>query len=295
MIRVTRGIKRVRIDVYTTTRGYMCVGSYCRPNRLLRNFYLLLWGLLTDTTQRLVDVYGRTCSGVPCGGNLACGKPIVAVCRESRLLGFNAYNCDTVGDFGCEAVAVEGNCAAWAGAANADGNSILTRFQLHITCDGRRWCTRYAMAHDVIAVTRGRAVKHKICFNSPWTQDAAALIAAVACNCNSMTATSITGQTFNLRGAGELIAGPADIVLVTDAGNLVPAMYRYAHITDTYAYINLTGVLATTEAIRPSRAALCAKVFDTGGGTRLLPLVNLGAIPLEPNKVYSISVHIFGG
>ena len=297
-VRVKRGIKRVKIDVYVrnSIQGYFIVGNKAypitQPNRLLRNFYALLWGILTDSNVGMADAGGGWYS-MRVAGDVAYSVAYICTCAESSELDFDSYNCSRNSCHSAGAFTVTDNCAEYGCAVEKGGNSIMSFFRLF---DTGGYCRGVAMAHKVVSVAGGQTVKHRICFGSPWLRNIAAVVASIACDCNKIVATDVNGDTYNLRGGGEVVAGPAEIVVETGGMLIKTRMYRFAEITANYAYLHFTGLIAPTENISADNIWLMGKFYDTGGGARETPVMKVsGGTTLEKGKLYSIAVHVIGG
>jgi len=309
-IHVTEEAGKTNIDIYirNSIRGYFVVGNKVYPNRLLKNFYALLWGILTDTYTYMRDVWGnerlmhvcgdtfKHARGLVCTGDIAFAEAVIATCEESNELGFNAYVCNIVDACLVSEVKVSGSCVEYGCAIGTGGNSIMTFFILY---DSQMHIRPIAIAHKAISVAGGQTVKHRICFDKPWNSNIAAAIAAIACDCGDIVATDLLGSQYYLPGMLEITAQPAEIAVASDGVIMRTYTRRFAYFTNTHAFLHFEGLINPLKTIILDKIILLGKFFDPACKIRVTPVLEAPVetpeeIVLKAGELYSIGIHIVG-
>ena len=251
------------ITIYAPIRGFgvFRAGGRIveRRNRLLHNFFRMLYGILSYQNVTVYDsggnAYTWNLQNDPMTRGPWGGCPHADRCAETEELPFSANICSrNCRDDGYEddvglAELTDRVCAQLTLPAGCNANSTTIAVAISTT-EGTVAGVR--LAHSVATIVAGDIVAHRICFYEPWLRNFAAIWAAIFCDCDRFSAVDMNGTQFDIRGSGDVFEGSAKMVIGygTDPFTFVDhsltnpkevATTISADITDTYANIVITG------------------------------------------------------
>jgi len=279
-------------------------------DRVVRNFWLLLYGLLSYSDQTLQAVDGRYWTIRITGDISHGGYRRIYTCAETQEVAFNAFGCQGIEDLGQE--------DGWNSYASGDisvfevwktptkdANSSALAFGLF---DTYGWAHTVLMSHAVGAIYAYQTFKHKLVAKVPFLYNLIAIIGSIYLDNNVPTAVDMGGNTFNPGGVTVIAGGAASIVLGTGTKGVSPADYTLTNpvqvktailgnITDTYAEIDLYGYLTPTDDMTATEIGIMLPVRDSGGGvhnTLIFRYLLSSPLTFKAGKLYTIKIVLYG-
>jgi len=306
------------IRIHASIRGFLVDDrGFEYRNRLLKNFYSLLYGILAYQNVVLVPRHGDPYTA-RVTGNLTCrysGKPDVPVvmhrCTDTETIPFNSYTCDVLGsddvpyDRIFQVSLGDRECVEAMTTSNYDCNSTTISPCFYGT-DGGVYTT--LLNHVVAPISVGRITEVRICFYEPWLKNFARIWTAILCDCNNFDAIDVNGTSFYIRGSDQIFGGKVKLLLGVGTSPFSFDNYAlespkeidykiYNHISDTYADIRIVSYYTPEQDETVYEVGLVLPIYDTNGNLHdvlILRHVNPDGYKLTGGQVNIIEILIYG-
>jgi len=299
----------IRLDRYLR---FEAVSGRGKPvaDRLLKNFWTLLIGMITYSNMYMVEVNG-TAYAIRVTGDIAYGGTRrIYTCSDNVELAFNAYSCSVVEIFTSEdswSLYTSGSNSIFEVVKTATkvANSSLLAFGLNDTSGGVR---TMAMSHVLQSIQPSAQVVHRLVAATPFLFNLVAALRAIYHDTDAQSVVDMSGTTVYLKGSGTILAGAARLYLGTGTKPVSPTDYTltnptllstaiYYTLTDTYARIDIYGSIYPNVDTTFTEVGLAWRLYDTGGQARdVLIMRYLLPQPLtaKAGKVYTIRLSLYG-
>ena len=256
--------------------GEVIVGSKRVKNRLLRNFFALLAGILAHQNVTMIGTGGGSFTANITGDISAGGGSKIATCSDTDTLAFNAYNCTQVESQNKLVVSsyVDGAKSVIEVVANftKPASSVLLIDALLDTLGNGHSA---AYGHSVISVPELATIRYRIVFELPLLLNFARAINGDLCDCGDPVATDMNGNQFNVNGQGTIFTGGAKILLGQGTTSPSPTDYTLTNpielttyvryiLNDQFAEIIVKGVYVPNASTTVPEIGLAITVRDTG-------------------------------
>jgi len=278
-------------------------------NRLLKNYYELIRGLLTNAHSNLKEINGLT-EFYDTDGDVASGDARICVGDNTEELDFAgyvltspSYTTISLAEIIALASSIEVRLSATAGKT---GSIVGTDFYVRNSDFVAR---RVLQACKLLSVTSGESIIYKLIFNEPWLYNMANWIYGIADNLNAPNEKDLAGVVYTLRSSGDANVDKSKIVTGNGTDAWSPTDYALTnpieHETTFHYWVTDYAVeyVWRTWYIPPSdeqieEIGLVQKLYDDGGGQHdtLLARIALGASPLNlvGGNYYIIRLRIVG-
>jgi len=278
-------------------------------DRLLRNFYALIYGAFTHTNPTMIDDGGNTFTANVSGDITGGEKCRVVLCSEESELPFNAHTCtkiSTLSDVVMNSYAEGANSVIEAIAfPDNDAKSILFQHQIQDPALSGHWV---AYGHIANAIESIYTIKYRIIFALPFVKNIARILHAVFMDSDDVTAKDINGSEFYVHGTKTLFSGPAQILLGQGSTSPTPDDYTLSNpvsipthtvaiINDQFAEILVKGVYVPNTTTTVSEIGLALTIKDVGGNDHLTLIARYifsTAPTLQANRAYVFGFRIYG-
>jgi len=301
----------IRLDRYLRVEVEV-PGRAPAKDRLLRNFWALMIGLIYYTNMTFIDTSGSSTVN-QITGDIARGTVrAIYTCSDTSEVPFNAYSCSLVENLGTEAswsLYISGNSSIFEvmDTATKYANSSLLVFGLNEAVVSPTGKT-IAVSHVLQPISPSAVVVHRIVATTPLLFNLVAVLRAIYHDTNAQSVKDINGTDIYLRGASTILAGAAGLYLGTGTRPVSPTDYTltnptllptviYYTLTDTFARIDIYGSIYPNVDTTFTEVGLALRLYDTGGQARdILVLRYLLPQPLtaKAGKVYTIRLSLYG-
>jgi len=303
-----------RITIHAPIRGFVAYkhgdGLVELPNRLLKNFFIILHGALAGVNLYMKDTSDNVYK-FGTGTMWICGVFKHMRCSDTSAVGFAASRCTGVCTDAGQSSQVsltrmtDRICAETMRPSSCNANSNGLVVMMWNPVDGA--CHNIMIAHVPLTIAADDYVVHRICFYEPWLKNFVALIGVLLCYCENFTAIDINGTEFTIesyrpvrRKANMLLGYGSDAFSFDDY-----TMTNYKSITPTVSatdggsfytiHIYTTYIPEQDETIY--EIGLSLGIIDVNGDvhdTLILRHVNPDGYPLQAGKEYLIEILIHG-
>ncbi|RLE48636.1 MAG: hypothetical protein DRJ18_01600 [Candidatus Methanomethylicota archaeon] len=263
-------------------------------NRLLKNYYELIRGLLTNANSGFKDSGGDT-RNYRTSGEVARGDARICVGDNTEELDFAGYtltnlvaNTISLAEIIALTSSIEVRLSATAGKT---GSIVGAEFYVYNDTGGG---FRALQACKLLSVTSGESIIYKLIFNEPWLYNMANWIYGITDDLNAPNEKDMAGVIYTLRSGADANVDKARIVTGDGTDAWSPTDYTLTnpieHSTTFHYWITDYAVeyVWRTWYIPPSdeqieEIGLAQKLYDNGGAQHdtLLCRIALGASPLN--------------
>jgi len=290
-------------------QGVILYDDLLFKNRLVRNFYEELRGLLNNINVSMVDISGSSFTART-SGNFSRGISTIFVGDDTEELPFDAYVLTSHVSNDCslvEIVALSSSIEIRHSALAAKtGSSVGLNQRGYDTSGGNK---NILLAGKLLSVNVDESIIYKLIFNEPWVYNMANWFYGINNNVDAPNEKDLAGNIYTLRSSGDAQASVCKIVTGDGTDAWSPTDYSLTnpveHETTFASWVTDYAIeyVWRTWYIPPSdetieEIGLVQKLYDDGGAQydTLLARIALGASPLNlvGGNYYIIRLRIVG-
>jgi len=278
-------------------------------NRLLKNHYEIIRGLLNNVNVSILDTAGNS-KNARTSGDFAHDIARIYVGEDTVDLDFSDYNLTNFASDVCSLVELlsltNSNKVRVSGLAAKTGTSVGLALDIF---DASGSSLYVMLSARLLSVSSGESVLYDLVFNQPWVYNFANWFYGLAKNTDAPNEKDLGGVTYTLRSSADAQAEACRIVTGDGTDEWSPTDYSLSspveHETSFHSWVTDYAVeyVWRTWYIPPSdeqinEIGLVQKLYDSGGGQHdtLLCRIALGASPLNltGGNYYIIRLRIVG-
>jgi len=293
----------------SSLQGAILYDGILHKNRLLKNYYELIRGLLVNVDSIFKEIGGRI-DTYRTSGDVVCGDARICVGDDTEELDFAgyvltnpSYTTISLAEIIALTSSIEVRLSATAGKT---GTIVGIDFNIYETTGA---VYHVLQACKLLNVTSDESIIYKLIFNEPWLFNMANWLYGIADNLNAPNEKDMAGVVYTLRSSADANANSVRIVTGDGTDEWSPTDYTLTnpieHDTTFHYWITDYAVeyVWRTWYIPPSdeqieEIGLVQKLYDDGDSQHdtLLCRIALGASPLNlvGGNYYIIRLRIVG-